>query len=126
MIERKDPEFKQFAEGDVLTGVLVSIETIQIKDRETGQPKSCARYTVEEIESGEMVCFLGAYQIDSKLRSGDIGHIIEVRHLGKDDSVKRNGNPMTRYKVLVSDKAAPGWTHSGSRVTDEDLPEILR
>jgi hypothetical protein len=125
--ERKEPEFKQFAEGDVLEGVLTNVERIMIGDKANPKiKKPVTRYTVQEMESGEPVCFLGSYQLDVKLRPQDIGHYVRIINEGKDPAVTRNGNAMTRYKVLVTERPAPGWANDGSQITDADLPAFMQ
>lgn len=126
MRERKEPEMIRFNEGDVFTGILVSIERVEVRDRDTGRSKPCTRYLAEDMESGEPKAFLGSYQLDSKLRVSDIGHVVEIRSEGVDPNIGRNGNGMKRYKVLVSDVPAPGWAMNGTRITDDDFPEQLR
>lgn len=118
VVERPDPKFVQFAEGEMIEGILLSIETIRV-----GQPpKNASKYTVEEWDTGEVLQFLGTYQIDTKLRPQDLGHKIWVKCEGSDSNVTRNGRPMKLFRVGVSDQAVPGFALDGSRITDEDLP----
>lgn len=116
MVERKDPRFVQFGDGESVTGVLVNVERIKVND------KMASRYTVEELESKELLSFLGTFQIDSKLRVADVGHLIDVRCEGTDPKVTKSGNAMKLFKVLVSDRTAPGWAHDGTLITDDDIP----
>jgi hypothetical protein len=116
MIERKDPKFVQFGDGETVSGILVGIEKIDVG----GKP--AARYTVQDLESKEMVSFLGTYQINAKLRREDVGHVVDVRCEGSDPKVARNGKPMKLFKVLVSERTAPGYAHDGTQITDDDIP----
>jgi hypothetical protein len=122
MIERKEPTFVKLAEGEVIQGVLLRMERIEMGS----EKKKVVRYTVHEFDSGHLCSFLGAYQIDSKLTMADIGHVISVRCEGEDRNVRRNGNAMKLYTVLVSEKkfAENGNTPvvDSSIITDDDIP----
>lgn len=80
------------------------------------------RYTFAELESGGSYFTIGTYQLDSKIRPMDRGHVIEIRYLGVDESVGRQGNKMKVYGIRVSKRTAPGWAHDGTPITDDDLP----
>jgi hypothetical protein len=121
MEERKDPKFIKFGDGEVIQGVLVTLERIMVGN----PPKPATRYTVLELTSQEPVSFLGTYQLDSKLRQSDIGHVIDVRCLGVDKNVSRNGNAMIMFSVKVSSRPAPGWANDGTPITDSDFPEEM-
>jgi hypothetical protein len=118
--ERKDPTFVKFADGECVEGVFVK-KTMQPTKSE-GRTNMTARYTVQDITTGEMTEFLGTYQINSKLSPRDLGHYIAVRCEGEDKNVTRNGNSMKIFKVMVSEAIVPGWVADGSQITDEDLP----
>ena len=122
MVERKEPEFVKFTDGASIEGVLVNIERIDVGT----PPKPAIRYTIADLEDAKLRCFLGSYQIDTKLRRGDIGHVIGVRYEGEDRSVSRNGNAMKRFRVFVSEKphkaAAQGnQIADGTFITDDDI-----
>ena len=121
MQERKDPDFVSFNDGDTVSGVLLSIERIQVGKE--GQPKQAAnRYTIQDIEDGRLYSFLGTHQLDTKLFMKDIGHVIDVRCEGTDPNVMRNGNAMKRFKVLVSNVPYNGKkTEDGTYITNEDI-----
>ncbi len=114
MVERKEPDFVKFTEGEVIEGVLVNVERIQVGN----PPKSAVRYTLADVEDGSLICFLGSYQIDTKLRPSDKGHYITVRYEGEDTSVKRNGNSMKRFKVFVSAAPYISATATGNQLED--------
>lgn len=116
--ERTEPRFLQFGDGETVTGILASIERIAVKD------KQVTRYTVQDLESGELVSFLGTYQIDTKIRRGDMGHVVDIRCEGSHPDVKRNGNAMKMFRVRVSKRTAPGWAQDGTQITDDDLPTM--
>jgi hypothetical protein len=124
MQERKEPTFVQFAEGEVIEGLLVSIDRIEVGE----QKKPTPRFVVKDLESGQLQCFLGTYDIATKLKRADIGHVIRVRYEGEDRTVSRNGNSLKKFKVEVSDRpyaaAAAGRKdiEAGTLITDEDIP----
>jgi hypothetical protein len=124
-IERKPPKKFDFAEGAVLVGILVSHETGMLRDKQTGQPKKVNRYTVEDQDSKETVFFHGTVQLDSMLRPNDVGHFVSVTCTGEDKEAGRNKNAMKLFKVLISERAAPGWADDGSRIMDADLPDDM-
>jgi hypothetical protein len=119
MIERKEPALVRFAEGERLSGVLLLIERIEI------EKKPVTRYIVEDLETGERSQFLGTYQINAKLRTTDVGHVIDVRYEGEDTSIGRDGNSMRRFKVLVSDRRVAGKLAgddlAGTLITNDDI-----
>lgn len=112
MVEREEPRFAQFTTGDVVEGMLVSIDRVTVKE------KPCVKYTVRE-EDGGYVQFLGTHQLNTKLRPTDRGHYVSIRCEGEDTMVKRGENCMKVFKVLVSkEKAKDGDLF----ITDEDIP----
>lgn len=113
MEERLEPRFVKFGDGETVAGVLISIEVAQVNG------KSAARYTVEDLDSGERTCFLGTAQINSKLRKSDVGHAIEVRCEGTDKSVIKNGNAMKLFRVKVSKEKV---SDDSLLITDADIP----
>ena len=125
MIERKDPEFVKFAVGEVIEGILANIERIEVGT----PPKKATRYTLEDVETGNHFCFLGSYQLDTKLRPKDHGHYVTVRYEGEDKSVNRNGNNMKSFKVCVSKdpyrKPTAKQLDDGTFITDDDLPNVF-
>ena len=124
MEERKDPTFIQFdTQGTVAEGTLLKIERIQI-----GEDKKLAtRYTILDIDSGEVSAFLGTYAIDTKLRPQDQGHYIRVVFEGVDANIGRNGNSMKLFSVRVSKRPAHEFlgktnTDGSPLITDADIP----
>jgi hypothetical protein len=115
MEERKEPTFVKFSDGEVVTGVLIRIERIEI------MKKACTRYTVRDYDD-ELYSFIGTYQIDAKLKSSDLFHKVEIRCEGEDPAVTRNGNAMKIFKVLVSKNPAKGAPRVNPEITDEDIP----
>jgi hypothetical protein len=112
MVERKEPRFVQFAIGEVVNGILVSIDRITVKD------KAAVRYTVRE-DDGEYCAFIGTHQLNTKLRLTDKGFYVSIRCEGEDASVRRGENCMKVFKVLVSAEKA---TDASLYITDEDIP----
>lgn len=129
MEERKDPRFVQFSEGDVVEGVLINIERIRVKG------KLATRFAVMEgdtpfgkfVASGETVTFLGTYQLESKLRTDDLGKFVSVRCEGSNAGVVGpDRNPMKLFKVMVSKKnvleIAAMRESDVPEITDADIP----
>lgn len=125
MQERKEPDFISFADGEEVTGILLGIDRITLEKTQ----QTANRYTVQDIDSGDLYAFLGTHQIDMKIKPRDIGHVIQVRCEGVDTSVTRNGNAMKKFKVLVSDKpyrdaaklARGRQLEDGTYITNEDI-----
>jgi len=125
MTERKEPTFFKFEkEGDTIAGVLASIERVSVGT----SSKAANRYTVQDLETGEMSAFLGSYQIDTKLRPTDRGRFIVIRLEGEDSSISRSGRALKKYRVQVSDKTVGEMRASGGSasdtpfITDADIP----
>ncbi len=96
LVERTGTEIFRFdAPGDYLRGRLITIETTDIGGKPT------LRYIVHDEEEDRNVGFLGTVDLIAKIRSSDIGKILEVRHEGKDTQTEPGKNPIKRFKVLV-------------------------
>jgi|GEM_PF-2525299 len=126
MEERKEPELVKFAEGEVIEGELIRVDSILV-----GEEKNrVALYTVRDLDTGKLCCFRGLYQIDRKLRLQDRGHFIQVRYEGEDKTVIRNGNAMKMFHVRVSKQKVSEMTSgkgsvdplAGTEITDDDIP----
>jgi hypothetical protein len=117
METREDPRFVTFNAGDVVEGILLSIQPVQIKD------KSAVRYVVRE-EGGELVSFLGTFQINSRIHGTDRGHKIIIRCIGEDTMVKRGENFMKVFEIQVSKKSVIKMPAPipGLEITDDDIP----
>jgi hypothetical protein len=117
METREDPRFVTFNTGDVIEGILLSIQPIQIKD------KSAVRYIVRE-DSGEMVSFLGTFQINSRIHGTDRGRKVIIRCIGEDVMVKRGDNCMKVFEIQVSKKPVIKMPAPipGLEITDDDIP----
>ena len=112
MIERAEPRHVKFVTGEVIDGILVSIERRVVDD------KPGIYYTVLESD-GTSVGFWGTHQLNTKLRPTDRGHHVSIRCEGTDTMIGRNGNNMKVFKVLVSkDLAKDGELY----ITDDDIP----
>jgi hypothetical protein len=116
MIERKEPKFVQFADGEVIEGMFVAIEKVVVN----GKP--VARFTLMDLESRELVSFLGTAQINQKLRSSDLSHLVRIRCEGTSKDVIKNGNGMKLFKVAVSDIPVPKELCGAVIITNEDIP----
>jgi hypothetical protein len=119
MEDRKEPEFVTFQkEGDSVCGVLVRVEKIQVKRKDTNIPKPAVRFTVEEIDSGRRLAFLGTYQLMTMLRRSDIGKVIAVRYTGKRDIPS---GALTTFDVQVSKGKPAGANVPGDMISGDDL-----
>jgi hypothetical protein len=119
MQERKEPNFIQFADGEQLEGVLISIMRMEV------QGKPANKYTLLDPDTNELFAFLGTYMIDTKLRPTDRGRYVRVRCEG-DSDVVRNGRAMKKFYVAVSSKPVTevlGAAQSdGTYITNDDIP----
>jgi hypothetical protein len=97
LVERTGPEIFRFeSPGDCLRGQLLNIETADIGGKPT------LRYIVREEEpQGRILSFLGTVDLNTKIRSSDVGKILEVQYLGKDPETDAGKNPIKRFKVFV-------------------------
>lgn len=104
MQEVQAPEQFQFTkQGQVLSGVLISIEPVTVK----GKP--AVEYMLRD-EKGERLTFLGTNDLDKKLQPGHIGHWLDIRYERDDASFQKPGqNAMRLFKVLVSKEKEPGF-----------------
>jgi hypothetical protein len=117
METREEPRFIQFVKGEVVEGVLLGIERMQVG----GKP--AVRYTLMS-DSGEMGAFIGTYQLNTKLRIEDKGHRVSILFVGEDQTVKRGENYMKLFEVKVSKERVTGQTvaSAGLEITDADIP----
>ena len=116
MRERREPEFVQFTKGEVVAGELIAMDRVMV-----GEPKKAAtRYTVK-LDNGQLAAFIGTYQIDTKLRTDDLHHRISVEYVGEDVTVKRGGNFMRVFTVLVSEQPVSRPVVDLG-ITDADIP----
>jgi len=123
MQTREEPRFVRFSTGDVIEGVLVKMERLNIRDKQTSQLSQAVRYTVSQ-DDGTDVAFIGTHQIDSKLRPDDRGHKVEIRCVGEDVTVKRGENFMKVFEVRVSKELASSAsipTVDSIEITDADI-----
>lgn len=102
MTEVKAPEMFQFTkEGQVVEGVLITIEPTTVKGKEA------IEYLLEN-EKHERITFLGTADLNKKINPGHIGHWLAVRYESTDSSFQKEGqSPMKVFKVLVSENKAP-------------------
>jgi hypothetical protein len=115
------PELYKFENrGDDLHGQLVAVDRVEIKDAKSGAKKMVTQF-VARIASGQLVKFLGSYDLMQKLSEAHVGKLIRVKYLGDDPSISRNGNAMKIFSVQTKD--APKVTNAhGLEVTDQDIP----
>jgi len=134
MRERKEPKFVTFADGEVVEGVLTTIEAIKIKDKIDGQERRVTRYTVlcgnvvgdRFSPDGESESFLGTHRINTALTMADRGKYVRIRCEGSDPNVGKGGNQMKLFKIEVSSETylqfqAPEKTDS-LEITNDDIP----
>lgn len=122
--EAKAPELFAFkTAGDFIDGILLSIQKVTLKDKETGKPKEVIEYTIER-EDGGRARVLTSADLAQKISMAHRGGFVSITYLGLDDSIEKNGNKMRRFEVLTEhrDAAAPKVNAHGVEITDEDIP----
>ncbi|SRR5579885_2225064 len=104
MEEVKAPEMFQFTrQGQVLAGVLVSIEPTLVKGKEA------IEYMLEG-ENKVRCTFLGTADLNKKINPNHIGHWLEIRYETDNTSIQREGQSAMRiFKVLASKEKEPGF-----------------
>jgi hypothetical protein len=97
MVEIKAPEMFQFTkQGQTISGVLISIDPVQIKD------KDAIEYMVQD-DRGLRSTFLGTADLNKKIHPGHIGHWLEVRYETDDSSFQKTGqSAMKVFRVQAS------------------------
>lgn len=107
MQEVKAPELFQFTKpGQILAGVLVSIEPVTVKE------KQALEYMFEQPENKTRMTCLGTNDLNRKIQPGHIGHWLEIRYERDDASFqKENQSPMKVFKVLVGKGVELGYEH---------------
>ena len=104
MREVKAPEQFQFTkQGQVLSGVLISIEPVTVKD------KPAMEYMFVQ-ENGQRVTCLGTNDLNKKIQPAHIGYMMDIRYERDDTSFQKAGqSAMKIFKVLVSEQKEPGF-----------------
>lgn len=97
MVERTGPEIFRFeSSGDCLRGQLLHIETADIGGKPT------LKYIMRnERDESKLFSFLGTVDLNLKIRSSDVGKVMEVQYIGKDPETGEGKNPIKRFKVFV-------------------------
>lgn len=122
--EAKAPELFAFKSvGDTIDGILLSIQKITLKDKDTQKSKEVIEYTIER-EDGRRARLLTSADLSQKISMAHRGGLVSITYLGLDDSIEKNGNKMRRFEVLTEhrDASAPKVNAHGVEVTDEDIP----
>ena len=104
MIDVKAPEQIQFNKaGQMVEGVLVSIEPVEIKGKQT------VEYLFEG-ENRQRFTFLETADLRKKIHPGHIGHWLIVRYESDDSSFQKEGqSAMKKFRVQASEGKAPGF-----------------
>jgi hypothetical protein len=109
MQEVKAPEQFQFTESHrTLSGILIDIDQVGVKDKRTGEAKPTMQYIVQH-ENGDRSTFLGTYDLTRKIQLAHVGHWMTITYEGEDPSVQTQGSPLRKFKVLVSKEKEPGF-----------------
>ena len=96
MQEVNAPEMFQFADANsYIEGKLLAISPVEVKGKETTQ------YLIRT-PNGDRFTFLATYDLVRKLGPDAIDHWVTVKYEGEDKSIKTQGSPMRKFKVLVS------------------------
>ena len=94
--ERTGPEIFRFdTPGAYLRGRLINIETTDIGGKPT------LKYIVRDEDEDRLFSFLGTVDLNKKIRSSDIGKILEIHYGGKDSNPEPGKNAIKRFKVLA-------------------------
>ena|SRR5256885_10891987 len=94
--ERTGPEMFRFeTPGDYLRGRLNAIETVDIAGKPT------LRYIVHDEDEGRLFSFLGTVELNKKIRSSDVGKVLEIRYGGTNSETQPGKNPIKLFKVFV-------------------------
>lgn len=113
MVEVKEPVMVQFANvGQKVEGILLAVEKVNVKGKPTIQ------YLCEGPEA-EVFSFLTTYDLSRKIGRKHVGHFLCVHYMGVDPSVKTQGDPLRRFKVMVSKQKEIANT---LEITDDDIP----
>ncbi len=132
MKEVREPKFVEFkSDGQIAEGVLIGIDRPEVGN----PPKNVARFVLSEVDfdgdrvipTGDRLCFLGTADLVQKIQRNHLGHYLRVRYEGEDQNVRRNGNAMRRFKVLISEAPAFSIRAKESEadstfITDADIP----
>ena len=98
MQEVNAPEMFQFTDSaSYIEGKLLAISSVTVKDN----AKETSQYLVQT-KNGERFTFLATYDLSRKLGPDAVDHWISVKYEGEDKSIKTQGSPMRKFKVLVS------------------------
>jgi hypothetical protein len=96
MQEVNAPEMFQFADANsYIEGKLLAISPVEVKGKETTQ------YLIRTPNGGRFT-FLATYDLVRKLGPDAIDHFVQVKYEGEDKTIKTQGSPMRKFKVLVS------------------------
>ena len=104
MVEIKAPELFQFTrEGQVLAGVLISIEPVSVKGKEA------IEYLFQG-ENGMRCTCLGTADLNKKINPTHIGHWLEIKYETNDSSFQKEGqSAMKVFRVQASKEKEPGF-----------------
>jgi hypothetical protein len=107
MQEVKAPELFQFTKpGQVLSGVLVSIEPVTVKG------KQALEYMFEQPENGTRMTCLGTNDLNKKIQLAHLGHWLDICYEREDASFqKQDQSAMKVFKVMVGKNSEPGYEH---------------
>jgi hypothetical protein len=111
MREVKAPELMQFTRpGQEVSGVLLSIEPITVKNKQTGQENQAIEYLFVNPETGTRWTCLGTNDLNKKLNPQMINHFVQIRYETDDTSFMKQGqSPAKVFKVQVSTDPEPGF-----------------
>src|SRR6266849_4649549 len=86
MEEVKAPE--QFQSTDnhrSLSGVLIDIDQVAVKDKKTGESKPTMQYILQD-EHKRRFTFLGTYDLTRKIQPAHVGHWMTITYEGGDST----------------------------------------
>jgi hypothetical protein len=102
--ELKAPEQFQFIkQGQTAEGVLISIEPVMVKGKQT------IEYMFQADGGGRFTC-LGTADLDKKITPNHIGYFLQIRYERDDNSFTKPGqNAMKIFKVTPAKDKEPGF-----------------
>ena len=112
MEEVKEPEFIQWKrEGQETDGILLSLDPVEIEDKDTKQVKAVTEMMFLDME-GQRFRFIAPDDLKKKIWAYHLGHRLKIRYEMDDrTNMKPNQNPRKVFKVLASPNKMPGFEH---------------
>ena len=109
------PELIQWNKpGETIAGVLLNLTVVEIKGKKVTQYVFAAG-------KKRMKC-LATFDLMQKLTNAQRGMQVRIKYLGEDEGVKRNGNAMKLFDVVVRPDPDAAPSRDTGPITDDDVP----